>query len=237
MKRNLLSSAIIVAIMALGITGCDDKKAETETPPPANSQPAAPAPEAKPTESPIAKAKMPAQPVADEQAVFDEKMNVYIKCYNKLQVHVQHSLARYADWLKDFKQGPTGKELHVYGIYSISESSLSDCEKEIKNVVALMPALEPIDGEALNYIDAAVALGNTINEMDKYYTQENYKDDAFAKGKMLHQVFIKNVDAFKPVAESYHAAIQVINDKRQLVELKNIEQREGKHSTIILWQL
>ncbi len=49
--------------------------------------------------------------------------------------------------------------------------------------MALMPALEPIDGEALNYIDAAVALGNTINEMDKYYTQENYKDDAFAKGK------------------------------------------------------
>ena len=42
MKRNLLSSAIIVAIMALGLTGCDDKKAETETPPPANSQPAAP---------------------------------------------------------------------------------------------------------------------------------------------------------------------------------------------------
>lgn len=55
MKRNLLSSAIIVAIMALGLTGCDDKKAETETPPPANSQPAAPAPEAKPTEAPLQK--------------------------------------------------------------------------------------------------------------------------------------------------------------------------------------
>ncbi|EPO1626607.1 hypothetical protein ACT6PP_003893, partial [Shigella sonnei] len=27
----------MVAIMALGLTGCDDKKAETETPPPANS--------------------------------------------------------------------------------------------------------------------------------------------------------------------------------------------------------
>lgn len=50
-------------------------------------------------------------------------------------------------------------------------------------VVALMPALQPIDGVAVSYIDAAVALGNTINEMDKYYTQENYKDDAFAKGK------------------------------------------------------
>ncbi|WP_338233396.1 hypothetical protein, partial [Escherichia coli] len=31
MKRNLLSSAIIVAIMSLGLTGCDAKKAETET--------------------------------------------------------------------------------------------------------------------------------------------------------------------------------------------------------------
>lgn len=204
MKRNLLSSAIIVAIMALGLTGCDDKKAETETPPPANSQPAAPAPEAKPTEAPVAKAdakpETPAQPVVDEQAVFDEKMDVYIKCYNKLQIPVQNSLARYADWLKDFKQGPTGKESLVYGIYGISESNLSECQKGIKRVVALTPALQPIDGVAVSYIDAAVALGNTINEMDKYYTQENYKDDAFAKGKTLHQTFLKNLEAFEPVA-------------------------------------
>ncbi len=206
MKRNLLSSAIIVAIMALGLTGCDDKKAETETPPPANSQPAAPAPEAKPTEAPVAKAdakpETPAQPVVDEQAVFDEKMDVYIKCYNKLQIPVQSSLARYADWLKDFKQGPTGEERTVYGIYGISESSLAECEKGVKSAVALTPALQPIDGVAVSYIDAAVALGNTINEMDKYYTQENYKDDAFAKGKTLHQTFLKNLEAFEPVAES-----------------------------------
>ena len=52
--------------------------------------------------------------------------------------------------------------------------------------MALTPALQPIDGVAVSYIDAAVALGNTINEMDKYYTQENYKDDAFAKGKTFH---------------------------------------------------
>ena len=66
-------------------------------------------------------------------------------------------------------------------------------------VVALTPALRPIDGVAVSYIDAAVALGNTINEVDKYYTQENYKDDAFAKGKTLHQTFLKNLEAFEPV--------------------------------------
>ncbi len=59
-------------------------------------------------------------------------------------------------------------------------------------------------------------------------SQENYKDDAFAKGKTLHQTFLKNLESFEAVAESYHAAIQEINDKRQLAELKNIEEREGK---------
>lgn len=220
MKRNLLSSAIIVAIMALGLTGCDDKKAETETPLPANSQPAAPAPEAKPTEAPVAKADAKPEHLRNRWSMnkrfSTKKMDVYIKCYNKLQIPVQRSLARYADWLKDFKQGPTGKESTVYGIYGISESNLAECEKGVKSAVALTPALQPIDGVAVSYIDAAVALGNTINEMDKYYTQENYKDDAFAKGKTLHQTFLKNLEAFEPVAESYHAAIQEINDKRQL---------------------
>lgn len=71
MKRNLLSSAIIVAIMALGLTGCDDKSRNRNAPP-ANSQPAAPAPEA-PVAKAEAKPETPAQPVVDEQAVFDEK--------------------------------------------------------------------------------------------------------------------------------------------------------------------
>lgn len=57
MKRNLLSSAIIVAVMALSVTGCDDKKAETESSPSVNNQPAAPTTESKPTEKPAAKAE------------------------------------------------------------------------------------------------------------------------------------------------------------------------------------
>ncbi len=72
----------------------------------------------------------------------------------------------------------------------VNPTSLS-VKKGVKSAVALTPALQPIDGVAVSYIDAAVALGNTINEMDKYYTQENYKDDAFAKGKTLHQTFLK----------------------------------------------
>lgn len=44
MKRNLLSSAIIIALMTLGATGCDDNNVKTEATPSASSQPATPAP-------------------------------------------------------------------------------------------------------------------------------------------------------------------------------------------------
>ncbi len=44
-------------------------------------------------------------------------MDVYIDCFNKLQLPVQRSLARYADWVKDFKKGPTGKELGLWHLW------------------------------------------------------------------------------------------------------------------------
>lgn len=88
----------------------------------------------------------PAQPVVYVEAVYSGKIDVYIKCFNDLQIPVQQSLARYADWLKDFKQGPTGKESIVYGIYGIQELSINSCEKGMKRVAVLILALEPIDG-------------------------------------------------------------------------------------------
>ncbi|ECU3668536.1 hypothetical protein AB8648_004696, partial [Salmonella enterica] len=61
MKRNLLSSAIIIALMTLGATGCDDNNVKTEATPAASSQPATPAPSQTPeTQS----GESPAQPPA-----------------------------------------------------------------------------------------------------------------------------------------------------------------------------
>ena len=53
-------------------------------------------------------------------------MDVYIKCYNKLQTPVQSSLARYADWLKDFKQGlPVKSVLFMASTALVNPTSLS----------------------------------------------------------------------------------------------------------------
>src|SRR5437870_3881038 len=50
-----------------------------------------------------------------------EKSNLYIKdCVNKYSSSVMNSYRRYASWLKDVEQGPTGKESIVYGLYEIN---------------------------------------------------------------------------------------------------------------------
>lgn len=225
MKRNLLSSLIIIALTASVLTGCDNNKDAQETAPSASAQSTDAATQTgksqgKPTEA--------AAPEKDAEHVYAEKMSVYVECFNKLQPSINSSLSRYASWLKDFKQGPTGKEGNVYGTYGISKDSLTGCQTDMQRVVALTPALEPIDGIVAPYLASTVPLSNTINEIDEYYTQENYKDDAFAKGKVLHQALLKNIQAYEPVAETWHAAIEEINNKRQLTILKKMEESEGK---------
>lgn len=110
-------------------------------------------------------AESPAQPLekkpetsaqlwVDNEEVYSEKMDVYIDCFNKLQLPVQHSLARYADWVEDFKKDPTGKGNLVYGIYGM-ESYITSCQKEMRQVAILTLLPEPTDGVAVSYIDRA----------------------------------------------------------------------------------
>ncbi|XNM61746.1 DUF3829 domain-containing protein [Escherichia coli] len=59
-------------------------------------------------------------------------MDVYIKCYDEFTIPVQRSLARYADWLERFKQGPTGKSVLFMASTALVESNLAECEKGVK---------------------------------------------------------------------------------------------------------
>lgn len=222
MKRSLLATAIVLTL----ITGCDDKNS-TE---PSQAAPSSSAPA--PSDAASAKTQEQAAPAsdaqADQQIVHDEKMNTYIDCYNTLQLSIYHSMDRYASWLKDLETGPTGKERIVYGTYAVSDSTIEKCQKAIPEVVKLKPALEPMDGAASAFITSAVDVANTINEINKYYEQENYKDDAFAQGKTLHQTLMKQWVTFEPAAKSYNDAIKQVEAERQVAQLKAIEQSEGK---------
>ncbi|GEM_PF-95834 len=223
MKRNLLATAIVLTLL----TGCDDNTSTESTQ--ATSSSSAPASFTATSEPSQAQAAPKNDDVqADQQDVHDKKMNTYIDCYNTLQLSIYNSMERYASWLKDLQTGPTGKERIVYGTYAVSDSTLEKCQKEVPEVVKLKPALEPMDEAASAFITHAVAVANTINAMNKYYEQENYKDDAFAEGKTLHQTLMKQWSDFEPAANRYSDAIKQVEAERQVAQLKAIEQSEGK---------
>lgn len=223
MKRNLLSTAIGCALLLTGIVGCDDNKKVESTPPPSTSA-ATPAPEKPTTSSDVSKNE---EKSMDSEHVINEKMRVYIECYNDIDETIYRTIQSYAIWLADFKKGPTGKEAYVYGIAKIT-NNLEKCRADMSEVAALKPELEPIDKAALPYINSAIDMVKIINTMNKYYEQQDYKDDAFVKAKALHTEFMQAFSTFKPTSDAYSAAIHEINDRRQEQRLQKIEAQEGK---------
>lgn len=47
---------------------------------------------------------------ADANDVLNQKLNVYIDCYNNLRADIYRAVNRYANTFDDFRTGPTGKE-------------------------------------------------------------------------------------------------------------------------------
>lgn len=216
MKRNLLSSVIIAALMSTSLVACDDKKED---------KPATQATKqaAEKTESPASSA-----PEVDSNTVLNQKLNVYIECYNTLQTAINRNVNGYADKLADFRAGPTGQEPNLSLMGPVYPAFISDCRNDIKRVAQLKPNFEPLDSAALAFSDAAPALATTINDMNKYYDQQDYKDDNFAGAKEFHKKFISQYDAFGPIAKNYIENINIMSRERSVNDIKATEQKEGK---------
>jgi hypothetical protein len=127
-----------------------------------------------------------AAPVADQTAAqrpsFNEKLNAYVGCINRLSERSYDSRSRYFSWAA--KTGPTGKERIIYGTYTIYDTS--DCVKNVEKANGLEPHDAALEAAASAYAKAVAKLEPLLKEADDYYTQENYKDDKMAKGRALH---------------------------------------------------
>ena len=65
-----------------------------------------------------------------------EKLNAYVGCINRLSERSYDSRRRYFSWVRD-KNGPTGRERIIYGLYTIYDTS--DCRKNVEKANALEP--------------------------------------------------------------------------------------------------
>ena len=214
MKRNLLSSVMITAIMTMGLVACDDKKENASVVQGAEQS-------ASHTPSVSVESE-------DRNDILNQKLNVYVECYNNLQESIYRAVNRYAKTFDNFRTGPTGNENNPSPTIPVYPAFIADCRNDIKAAAELKPAFESLDAAALAFINVAAPLAETINSMNKYYDQDNYKDDAFVGAKEFHKTFIKQFDVFDPIAQKYINEITVMSKQHAANEIKATEKKEGK---------
>jgi uncharacterized protein DUF3829 len=153
-----------------------------------------------------------------------EKLNAYVGCINRLSERSYESRRRYFSWVS--KNGPTGKERIIYGLYTIYDTS--DCKKGVEKANALEPRDAELEAAASAYADAVGKLEPLLQEADDYYSQQDYKDDRMAKGRALHPRLIAAWDAFANADKALRTGVETINDRRALERLAAIEAAEGR---------
>lgn len=216
MKWNLSSSFIIAMLISTGLTACDDKK-ESKSDSQVVEQ------KAKKVSS------KPTQAVEEyNDNVLNKKLNIYINCYNNLQVSIYRAIKQYNNTFHDVRIGPTGKENNLSPLMPVSSAIIESCQKNIKNLAALKPTFNSLDSAAVTFINAAYPLANTINKMNEYYSQSKYKSDNFSGAKEFHNILIKQFDAFDPAAKVYIKEITMMSRQHSVNAIKITEKKEGK---------
>lgn len=157
----------------------------------------------------------------DKDGELADKLSEYISCLNGATRNVFDSKNRYLEWIKDEKVGPTGKERIVYGIFEVHQSD--SCIKDLDEAKAKKPPLADIEAAAQTYRGALEKVTADVKTAFAYYSQDDYKDDKFAKGKAMHPTLMASFDAFKTANDAFETKVVTLNEevgKRQLAKIQ-----------------
>ncbi len=163
-----------------------------------------------------------------------KKTNFYItECYNRYSNRIVQSHNRYAQWVKNVQQGPTGKESIVYGLYDVTGDG-SDCEKAVASARAIDPEMPTLEEAAETYVAALKDVIGEIRGVYSYYEQEDYKDDNFAKGKAAHPGLIASFQVFKDANAAFTVEVDKLEDDVAQKELARLTDAGKTYEALVV---
>jgi len=145
----------------------------------------------------------------DKDSELSSKLGEYIGCMNGTSKRVVDSRNRYLSWVVDEKVGPTGKERNIYGLYDINADT---CFPSLDKAKTMPPSLPDVESAAAEYRKALEELDPIVKQADKYYDQNDYKDDKMAKGKALHPQLLNAFAKFEQVSKGFEDRVTALND-------------------------
>jgi hypothetical protein len=164
-----------------------------------------------------------AQDLADEQ--LQEKIDEYIKCLNALSSPIAKSRKVYFSSIP--VAGPTGREQNAE-LRKLQPGATASCSAGVSKSQPLPPSDPRLENTANEYALAAQDIDKLMNEADNYYDSKLFKDDKWAKGKLLHPRLKAGWDRFSRADRALHDSIDGITKPLAQRALARLEREEGK---------
>ncbi len=169
-------------------------------------------------------ANLPEQvPTADPERELKKTLRGYTQCFNRVVSRTRDSYKRYLSWV-DKAKGPTCKEARIsYGLYTLYEDSVKTCREAAAHAPQQTPQLLSAHQQALKLAECNAALVPLVQTVEDYYDQEDYKDDACAKGKKWHPELISLFEQCISAAKLLSQELMTLNaelDSRELTRLE-----------------
>jgi hypothetical protein len=163
------------------------------------------------------------QDLADEQ--LQEKLDEYIKCLNSLSSAIHQSRHRYLSYIP--RTGPTGRETYA-DLYRLPAGATTTCATGVSRSKVMPPSNPQLESAGSEFSLAATDIDRLMTEMDTYYEMKNFRDDKWAKGKLMHPRLMAAWDRFSKSDKSLHDTLDGITKPLAQRTLARIEREEGK---------
>lgn len=169
------------------------------------------------------KAASAATDALDGSSKTQQSVGSYTKGFNLLIEEPQKVIEEY--FSKIPKEGPEpDKKYALFGRHTFAEPKLAEVKKAFeegdKNATDDVKHLGPLASACSADIEKVLQI---FKDAHQYYNAEDYKDDKGAKGKELHEAFVKASESFMQNLEKFESALSVIEEKQLAEELKQYE--------------
>jgi len=173
-----------------------------------------------------ARARPQAQTQRSQANSQQEKLRLYIDCYNRVDSSFHSALNDYTQRV-DMDAGPTGRERLTPRIFSVTGAQ--NCQKTMAQAGALPPSAVPeLDQDAAAYAASLQPLEATINEAHYYYDRKKFTDDGFARGKALHKLLVEQSRTFIAASKRFSGSLDQAEDAQNQAKLQQLEKESGR---------
>jgi hypothetical protein len=176
--------------------------------------------------------------LSPEDEALTAKLQPFVKCINDVDSNLRKVVGEYRQFFEQeqqelagtrdrlgFRQGFTGFKLKSYE----TDNKFSvDCLKALGEGIAMSPAEPALDGAGQTFAATLETLLPLMNTGTAYYSQKDYKDDKFKKGKELDAQMMPLFERLFAASATMREIVHVDQDKLHEHELAAMEKHSGK---------